>query len=128
VGFEALLIHTVQVYRRSGEVDRLGQPLSVNPRQHEIDGETLVHTYPCRVDRGKGGLVMNERMIDTFEQTWCMYTLPDVDIITNDACRVLDGDGNEIVPLSKVKIKSAAADSSRTHHLEFDLWAQSGPS
>ena len=92
-------------------------------------GETLVATYPCRVDRGKGpGLVMMERAIDTFETTWCMYTETDVDIRTDDACRVLTADGAEIVPLSKVKIKSSAADSSTEHHLEFELWAQSGPS
>jgi hypothetical protein len=128
VSFEALLIHTVQVYRRTGAVDRLGQPESINPRQHEVDGETLIHTYPCRVNRGRGGLLMNERMIDTFEQLWCMYTMPDVDIRTDDACRVLDSNGAEIVPLSKCKVKSNAADSTSTHHLEFDLWAQSGPS
>lgn len=135
MAFSALLIHTVEVYRRTTEndgvthkKDRFNQDLSINPRQHEVGGETLVHTYPCRVNRGRGGLLMNERMVDTFEQLWCMYTEPGVDIITDDACRVLDQDGTELVPLSKVKVKSAAANSARTHHLEFDLWAQSGPS
>lgn len=124
-----MLIHTVEVYRRvDGAVDRFGQPLSVNPRQHEIGGETLVHTYPCRVNRGKGGLKMESATVDTFVQTWRMYTCTGVNIITDDACRVLDQDGNELVPLSKVQVKSAAADSTHTHHLEFDLWAEAGPS
>lgn len=129
MSFESLLVHTVEVYRRTeGAVDRFGQPLSVNPLQHEISGESLAHTYPCRVNRGKGGLKMEEQSIDAFVQTWCMYTTADVDIRTDDACRVLDADGNEIVPLSKVVIKSSAADSARTHHLEFDLWSRSGAS
>jgi hypothetical protein len=132
--FSDLLIHTVQVYRRIEDsqgrrrVDRFGQELSVNPRQHEVDGETLVHSYPCRVNRGKGGMVMAERMVDTFVQRWEMFTLPDVDIITDDACRVLDENGNELVPLSKVMVKSVAAGATGAHHLEFQLWAQSGAS
>lgn len=133
MSFASLLIHTVEVYRRTEDgdgnrlTDRFGQELSINPRQHEVDGETLVHTYPCRINRGRGGLLMNERMVDTFEQLWCMYTLPDVDILGDDAVRILDENGAEIVPLSKVKIKSNAAAMRSTHHLEFDVWAQSGP-
>ena len=126
--FSDLLIHTVEVYRRTGLKDRFGQPMSVNPRQNISAGEALVHVYPCRVDRGTGGLTMQERSIDVFETMWEMFTNPDVDIRTDDACRVLDEVGNELVPMAKCKVKSAAADSAHTHHLEFILWAQSGAS
>ena len=89
--FADLLIHTLEVYRRaenpdgSPVTDRFGQPLSSNPRQHQDDGETLVHTYPCRAYMNAGGLVMAERMIDTFERQFVVYTDTNVDINENDA-------------------------------------------
>jgi hypothetical protein len=70
---------------------------------------------------------MNERMVDTFETTWTMFTEAGVDIRADDAVRVLGPDGDEIVPLAKVRIKSFPANARITHHLEFELWAQSGP-
>lgn len=121
----ALLIHTVEVYRRSGRVDRFGQPVDANPRQHS---SAPVATHRCRVTRGKGGLVMMERALDVFEQRWTMYTELGADIQTDDAIRVLNEKGEEIVPMCKIINKSEAAGMVGGHHLEFALWAQSGPS
>lgn len=123
-----LLIHRVEVYRRSGRTDRFGQPVDVNPRQHAED-EVPIHTYPCRLNRGKGGMVMMERSIDTFETTWCMYCEAGVDIREDDAVRVIDPNTGEVLaPMCRVKVKSSASDRFGTHHLEFDLWAQKGAS
>jgi hypothetical protein len=128
VSFEALLIHTVQVYRRTGAVDRLGQPESINPRQHTIDGETLIHTYPCRAFMSAGGLRMNERMTDTFERQFTVYTSVDVDIHEDDALRAIGVDGHIIFGLSKIKDSETKYDSTGAHHCEFTIWEQAGPS
>jgi hypothetical protein len=122
-----LLIHTVEVYRRSGATDRFGQPKSVNPRQHQVGGETLVHTYPCRTYMKSGGLLMNERMIDTFEKVNILYTDVGVDIREDDAVRVVDANGYETVGLCKIKDSEIKYDSRGPHHCEFTLWIQDGP-
>jgi hypothetical protein len=127
VGFEALLIHELQVYRRTGEVDNFGQPKSINPRQHEIDGETLVHTYPCRAFMSAGGLRMNERMIDTFERQFTVFTSIDVDINEDDALRAIGVDGHLIFGLSKIKDSETKYDSTGPHHCEYTIWEQAGP-
>lgn len=134
MALEGLLCHTVQVYRRQLEadtgkrkVDRFGQQLAVNPQQHEIDGQTLIATYPCRVTRPRGGLLQEERMVDVFQQLWTMFTSTEIDIESDDALRVLDENGNELVPRAKVKRKMPTAGFAGLHHYEFLLWAQDGP-
>lgn len=123
-----LLIHRAKIYRRSARTDRFGQNVNQNPQSHTSE-ETLIHTYPCRVNRGKGGLTMMERSVDIFEVTWTMYTGAGVDIREDDAVTVVDPQsGTELVTLAKVKVKSAAANMVGTHHLEFELWSQDGPS
>lgn len=128
-----MLIHTVQVYRRTESspgvrvTDRFHQEESVNPRQHEVDGETLHGTYPCRLTRGRGGLTMMERSVDVFETRFKLYTMLNVDINADDAVRVLDETGAELLGISKIAIKSQAADALGGHHLEFDIWSQGGP-
>jgi hypothetical protein len=131
MSFEGLLIHKAEVYRREEingqpKVDRFGQQLSVNPRQHEIGGETLFATYPCRANLARGGLLQEERFVDTFQQMWKIFLKPYVDIETTDAVRILDEDDNEIVPLSKVQLKAVAANGISRHHLEITVWAQLG--
>lgn len=133
VSFSALLLHTVEVYARAAEgdgtqrVDRFGQPLSINPRQHQTGGETLVATYPCRVYMKAGGLIMAEKQIDTFERVWTMFTEVDAAIYEDDAVRVLDADGNVLINLAKVKDSDVKFDSTGSHHKEFSIWEQSGP-
>ncbi len=122
---EDLLVHQVEVHRRSGRRDRFGQQVDVNPRQHTV-GEHVA-TYPCRLTRGTGGLTMQERAVDTFETTFRLYTSLDVDILSEDAVRVVDGAGNELLGLSKIKNRSVASDGEGPHHLEFVIWSQ-GPS
>jgi hypothetical protein len=134
VAFTDLLIHTVEVYGRAAEdetgtakLDRFGQPLSVNPRQHEVGGQTLVATYPCRVYLKAGGLVMMERAIDTFERVYCMFTEPDTLIYEDDAVRVLDQNGRVLINLAKIKDAEEKYDGAGPHHMEFAVWEQSGP-
>jgi hypothetical protein len=134
VAFTDLLIHTVEVYGRATEVedgtaklDRFGQPLSVNPRQHEVGGQTLVATYPCRAYMKAGGLVMMERAIDTFERVYEMFTDVDALIYEDDAVRILDADGEVLVDLAKIKDSETKFDSTGPHHKEFSVWVQSGP-
>jgi hypothetical protein len=127
LAFEQLLIHTLEVYRRTGATDRFGQPQSVNPRQHEVGGETLVHTYPCRAFMNAGGLEFNERDIDTFSRQFCVYTTVDVDINEDDALRCIGVDGHIIFGLLKIKDSETKYDSKGPHHCEFTCWEQAGP-
>lgn len=122
-----LLIHSLQVYRRSGETDRFNQPKSVNPRQHQVDGESLVHTYPCRAYMSAGGLVFNEKDIDTFERQFTVYTDIGVDIHEDDAVRCVGVDGHVIFGLAKVKDSETKYDKTGPHHCEYTVWEQAGP-
>lgn len=131
MSFDQLLIHKAQVYRRKtvdGKQvrDRLGQVVTANPRQHEVEGETLFATYPCRANRAKGGLLMEERFVDTFQQRWTVYLKPNVDLISTDAMQILDENGNVLAPLGKIQIKAQAAGMTGAHHLEVELWVQEG--
>jgi hypothetical protein len=127
VSLSGLLIHQLEVHRRSGKTDRFGQPVDVNPRQN-TQGE-LVSLYPCRITRGRGGLTMRERAIDTFETRYCVYTEPDADVREDDAVKVLDAlTGDVILPLSKITNKSVTYDGVGPHHLELEIWSQKGPS
>jgi hypothetical protein len=134
VAFTDLLIHTVEVYARAtvvaggtAKLDRFGQPLSVNPRQHDVGGLDLVATYPCRTYMKAGGLVMMERAIDTFERVYEMFTDVDALIYEDDAVRILDADGVVLVNLAKIKDSETKFDSTGAHHKEFMVWVQSGP-
>lgn len=134
MSFERLLIHSLEVYRRQTEddgvtrkTDRFNQELSINPRQHEVDGETLIHRYPCRAFMSAGGLLMNERMVDTFERQFTVYTSTDVDIREDDAVRAVGVDGHIIFGLSKIKDSETKYDSSGPHHCEYTIWEQAGP-
>ena len=133
MSFSRLLIHKLEVYRREKDgdgnplVDRFGQELSINPRDHQVDGETLVHTYPCRAYMKSGGLLMNERMVDTFERYFVVYTDVDVDIREDDALRCIGVDGHIIFGLLKIKDSETKYDSRGPHHCEFTVWEQAGP-
>lgn len=130
---DTLLIHKLEVYRRAEDgdgnrlTDRFGQELAVNPRQHEVGGETLVHTYSCRAYMKTGGLLMNERMVDTFQRYFVVFTDIDVDINEDDACRCIGVDGHVIFDLLKIKDSETKYDSRGPHHCEFTMWEQSGP-
>jgi hypothetical protein len=131
--FNDLLIHTLEVYRRvidadgAQVTDRFGQPKSVNPRQHQVGGETLVHTYKCRAFMSAGGLKFAERMIDTFERQFTVYTDLGVDINEDDALRCVGVDGHIIFGLAKIKDSETKYDANGPHHAEYTVWEQSGP-
>ena len=125
--FSELLVHTVDVYARSGRKDRFGQPVDVNPRQH-VAGEAIVATYPCRVYQRSGGLTTVERSIDVFERIWEMFTEADADIREDDAVRVTDADGNVLINLAKIKSEERVfASGLAPHHRQYAIWEQSGP-
>lgn len=120
-----LLVHEVAVYRRSGRRDRFGQEIHVNP---SLDPGDLVATYPCRLTRGRGGMVMKERAVDVFEVRFRLYTAPDVDIEEDDSVVVTDPySGIELLPQSKITNKTYASDGRGVHHAEFDILVQRGP-
>lgn len=128
---EGLLVHRVEVHRRSGRTDRFGQPVDVNPTQH-TEGQTVA-TYDCRLSRGRGdggggGLAMQERSIDVFETRYVIYTDLDVDIREDDHVRVTDpSSGLVLLPLSKITNKAIASDGVGAHHLELEVRVQRGP-
>jgi len=133
--FTGLLCHTAEVYRRQTDPatgqrlkDRFGQQLSTNPQQHTVGGETLVSTFPCRLTRESGGLQMMERSVDVYVGRLKLYCDLDADIKEDDAVRVLDSDGTELLPLSKILVKTTASGFGGGHHLECSIYVQRGPS
>lgn len=124
MAFESLLIHTVEVYRRSGEEDAFGQPVDFNPSQ--VTGDP-VHTFPCRLNRKTGGVAMEERSRDVFLTQNVIFTMPGIDIREDDAVRVLDETGAELLPMSKIDSKDFATDLSTTHHWEIKIITMTGP-
>lgn len=125
--FVGLLPHTVQVYRRTGETDRFGQAKSQNPRQHTVDGETLVHTYPGRAYMKSGGLAFAERAVDAFEREYMVFLDIGCDIQEDDAIRVLGATGEVVFGLAKVKDSAVVYAYGEAHHVEIRAWEQSGP-
>jgi hypothetical protein len=123
MAFADLLCHTVEVYRRSGDVDDLGQPVDANPSQ--MSGPPTA-TYPCRLNPKSGGLAMEERSLDVFVQRYTLYTEM-VDIHEDDAVRVLDENGAELLPISKIYSTNVATGFGGSDHLEIELLSQTGP-
>jgi hypothetical protein len=120
-----LLIHTVEVRRRSGRVDRFGQPIDHNPsRTSEGD---YVGSYSGRVYTKSGGLTNEERSRDVFEDLRYLHLEPEADVREDDTVRVSDSDGREVVPWAKVKQKRFIYDRLTLHHLELVLQIQRGP-
>ncbi len=131
MAFADLLCHTVEVYRRSarldgppGDVDRFGQPEDANPSQ--MPDDQLTHTFRARLQPKSGGLTMEERSIDVYTTTLTLYTEM-VDIIEDDILRVLDENGVELLPKSKIYSKDVAVGFGGSDHLEITLITQSGP-
>ncbi len=74
-----------------------------------------------------GGLLLNERMIDTFERYFVVYTGIDVDIQEDDALRCIGVDGHVIFGLLKIMDSETKYDSTGPHHCEFTAMEQAGP-
>lgn len=128
--FTNLLIHELDVYRRSGATDRLGQPVDSNP---SIVGP-LTATYPCRLSsgsgggRGRGGRINDERSLDVFAVNYKVFVMPDVDVREDDTVVVRDPrTGFELSPKAKVFLKSVISDGNDVHHIELDCTVQRGP-
>ena len=126
--FSELLIHELQVYRRSGAVDRFGQPVDANPSQ----AGPLTATYSCRISSKSGnqigGRVQDEYSHDVFEVNFRVFVEPTADVREDDTVLVLDPrTGFELMPKAKVWRKSTISDMNDVHHLEIDCRAQRGP-
>lgn len=125
MSFEALLTHKVEVYRRSGDVDEYGQPVDQNPSQIPL-GDPL-HIFPCRLNIKSGGLAMEERSRDVFLTKNVIFTMPNIDIEEDDAVRVLDENGNELLPISKIDLRETYTASTSAHHWEIQIVTMAGP-
>lgn len=126
MSFASLLIHTVEVYRRSGEEDAYGQPVDFNPSS--IPPVNPTHTFPCRLNRKTGGVAMEERSRDVFLTQNVIFTMPGIDIREDDAVRVLDENGAELLPMSKIDSKDFSPGLAGTHHWEIKIITMTGPS
>jgi hypothetical protein len=127
MAFIDLLLQTVEVRRRSGNLDRFGQPVDINPSK--TSAADVVGSYPCRVYTKSGGLVNQERSRDVFEDLRQIFTMPDADIQEDDSLTVTDTlTGAVVLPISKVKLKYVVYDGQGPHHLELDVIVQRGPS
>ena len=121
--FADLLIHTLEVYRRSGAVDRFGQPVDSNP---SVTGP-LTASYRCRLSGKSGGRVNDERSLDVFEVLHRVFVEPTADVQEDDTVRVISAEGVEIMPRAKVWRKAHISDAIGIHHLEVDCQVQRGP-
>lgn len=124
MAFADLLCHSVEVYRRSGATDDLGQPVDQNPSQ--MPDDQLFATYRARLNPKSGGLTMEERSESVYTTTLMLYTEM-VDIREDDVVRVLDEHGEELLPKSKISNKATATGYGGADHLEITLISQSGP-
>ena len=124
MAFTGLLCHEAVVHRRSGQVDRFGQPVDANPSQ----AGPATSTFPCRLSDGRGGRVMDERSLDVFEVTYLLFADPDADVQEDDNVQVRDpSTGNILLPTAKVKVKETLYNATIPHHLEMLLVSQRGP-
>lgn len=124
--FDELLVHEVEVRRRSGSVDRFGQPTDSNPTK--LSAAAVVATYPCRMTRGSRGRANEERSLDVFADQLELFVAPDADIQEDDALKVTDpATGDVLMPLAIVKLKNLVYDGIGPHHLEVHALVQRGP-
>lgn len=121
--FAGLLLHTAEVYRRSGDLDRFGQPVDQNPT---ITGP-MTSTFRCRLTSGRGGRVNDERSRDVFEVTYDLFAEVGADVMEEDTVKVVDpSTGTVLLPYSKVKLKETKYDLNGAHHLELQVVVQRG--
>lgn len=122
--FADLLIHELDVHRRTGQVDRFGQAVDQNPSQ----AGPLTGTVPCRLSSPKGGRINDERSTDVFEVTHKIFCLPDADVREDDTVVVRDPvSGYVLLAAAKVRRKSPISDAAGIHHLELEAVTQRGP-
>lgn len=114
MAFSALLVHTAQTYRRSGDLDEFGQPSDVQ------QGDLYLEDVPCRANVNAGGERFGERSLDVVVETAEVFFLPGVDIREDDALEVFDQDGAKIIGLdSNITLVRRATDGTgATHHVE----------
>lgn len=120
--FAGLLLHTATVYRRSGDLDRFGQPVDQNP---SILGDEI-GSFRCRLTSGRGGRVNDERSRDVFEVTYDLFAEIGADVNEEDTVKVTDAGGTVLLPYSKVKLKETKYDRNGPHHLELQVVVQRG--
>lgn len=125
-GYETFLIHSVEIRRRTGETDRLGQEIDLNPSSFgDIDPDLIL---PGRLDRGKGGLTNRERSADVFEVTHMLFMQKDADVNESDAVTVKDPITEEVLlPIAKVRLKNLVYVNTEPHHVELTVVVQRGP-
>ena len=118
--FKVLLVQTLEVYRRSGKIDRLGQPIEPNL------GDPFA-SYPCRMTSGTGGETNTERSRDLLEVLHTCFVAPEADVREDDTVRIMNPDATELLALSDVKLKRQVYNGIELHHLELKLEVQRGP-
>ncbi len=131
MAFTGLLPHVVYVSRRpinqdpvpAGALDRLGMQVEAD----DSDPDTFDPSYPCRMAVNKGGKQNNERMEQVFENRWMIFLDPGCDIREDDIVTVFDANGNLLLERGRVQSRYDVAGSIEVHHVELDVWQQTGP-
>jgi hypothetical protein len=126
--FTNLLIHELQVFRRSGDVDRFGQPVDANP----TFAGPATGSYPCRISsksgNQSGGRDTDDYSQDVFEINYRVFVDPDADVREDDTVMVLDPRTSyELMPKALVTRKAVVSDGVAAHHLEIDCRVERGP-
>lgn len=125
-GYETFLIHEVEVRRRPDAVDRFGQAVGRNPSQ--LAAQDPDHTLQGRLDKGRGGYVMNERSADVYEVRHMLFVDKNADIREDDAVTVNDpATGRTLLDMGRILLKNHIYMGTEPHHIECTVSVQRGP-
>lgn len=116
MSYASLFVHRVRVYRRTGTLDRFGQPV-VGEGSH-----TLVGEHACRLNEKSGGEAFTERSRDVIQETGTLFVLAGVDIREDDQVEIFDP-RNDYVLVSEGNVKQLRRvyDSRSWHHTEATI-------
>ena len=115
--YEDLLIHTVEVRRRSGQKDRFRQP--VEPRGNRYADRV----YMGRLDAGSGGERHTDRTRDVVEFTHKLFLEAGAELYEADQVTVTDGRGTTLVTMADVQEVQTFDDDLGPHHVEAKIKA-----
>lgn len=118
MSYDALLVHTAEVRRKTGRADRFGQPVEANP------SAAADAIYDCRLTMARGGERYQDRSRGVVEEQFRLFLQPDAELFESDRVTVRNRDGRILVLNADVTYVSAPEDATGPHHIEAKLRSQ----
>lgn len=115
-GYDDLLIQTAVIFRRSGDLDRFGQPEGPGLSEHG--------RYPCRATNASGGEQNTERSHDVIITNHKVFVSSEADVREDDELTVVGINGEEIVPRGNITLMRQPYDGAGPHHVELTVTCQ----